>query len=137
MGGTDDPSNLILLSVKEHAIAHAKLYQKYGKHEDYIAFKSLKKQINKEEIFIETSKLGGLNNKGKPKAKEHRSNISKANKGKKSHWFNGDIKKKKKKLSQSMQNNTNSKNHNSSEYRAKQSKAMKKAWERRKKLDNS
>ena len=25
-GGTDDPENLVYLSVKEHAIAHAKLY---------------------------------------------------------------------------------------------------------------
>jgi hypothetical protein len=132
MGGSDDPSNLIVLSIKEHAIAHAKLYLKHGNHKDYLAYKGLRKQIGKEQIFIETSKIGGLNNKNKPKTKAHRSNISQSNKGQASHWQQGDIEKKKENLSKSMQNNTNSKNHKSPEYRKKQSEAMKIAWKKRK-----
>ncbi len=132
MGGSDDPDNLITLSVKEHAIAHAKLYLKYGNEKDYLAYKGLRKQIGKDQIFIETSKIGGLNNKNKPKTKAHRANISESNKGQASHWQKGDIKKKKENLSKSMKKNTNSKNHNSPEYRKKQSEAMKIAWEKRK-----
>jgi len=135
MGGSDNPDNLITLSVKEHAIAHAKLYLKHGNLKDYIAYKGLRKQMGKEEIFIETSKIGGLNNKGKPKTKEHRVNISKSNKGQSSHWLQGDIQKKKENSSKAMKNNTNSKNHNSPEYRKKQSEAMKKAWKERKKRE--
>ena len=34
MGGTDDPSNLIELTVRQHALAHKKLYEKHGKWQD-------------------------------------------------------------------------------------------------------
>ena len=34
MGGTDDPSNLIELSVEEHAEAHKVLFEKYGLKEE-------------------------------------------------------------------------------------------------------
>jgi hypothetical protein len=37
MGGTDDPSNIIELSVKEHSQAHLVLYEQYGKKEDLCA----------------------------------------------------------------------------------------------------
>lgn len=132
MGGTDDPNNIIELSVEEHAQAHLKLYQKHGKQEDYLAWKSLTKQIGHEQIFAETSRIGGLKNKGKLKTEDHKSKISSSNTGKKSHWKKGGVQKKKLKLSSSMKNNMNSKNHSSSEYKAKQSIAMKKAWAKRK-----
>ena len=35
MGGTDEPSNLIELTIEEHAIEHKKLWEKHGKREDY------------------------------------------------------------------------------------------------------
>ena len=60
MGGTDDPSNIIELSVEEHAEAHRVLYEKYGKREDYIAWKGLSGNIGKEDIHREKSALGGL-----------------------------------------------------------------------------
>jgi hypothetical protein len=41
MGGTDDPSNLVELTVEEHAEAHKILWEKYGKLEDYVAWKAL------------------------------------------------------------------------------------------------
>jgi hypothetical protein len=49
MGGTDDPSNLIKLTVEEHADAHKKLYETYGNKFDRIAYLALSKQIGKEE----------------------------------------------------------------------------------------
>jgi len=135
-GGSDDAENLVELSVEEHAEAHRLLYKKYGKRGDYLAWKGLEKQIGKEEIFIETSSIGGLNNKGKLKSKSHKMNISESNKGQKSHWLKGDTDKKKKNLSKAMQNNTNSKNHSSPEYKKHQSQIMKKAWAKRKQKAN-
>lgn len=132
MGGTDHPNNIIELSVEEHAEAHLELYKKHGKQEDYLAWKSLTKQIGHEQIFAETSRIGGLKNKGKLKTEEHKSKISHSNTGSESHWKKGDAQKKKLKLSKSMKNNINSKNHSSAEYKAKQSIAMKKAWAKRK-----
>ena len=132
MGGTDDPENIIELTAEEHAEAHRLLYEQYGKKEDYVAWKGLARQIGREEFFIKTSSIGGSNNKDKPKSKIHKQKISEANKGKKSHWRNGDIEGKKKKLSQSMKGNTNSKNHSSAEYKKKHSEIMKKSWAERK-----
>jgi aspartokinase len=50
MGGTNDPSNLIELSVEEHAEAHRVLFEKYGRKEDELAWKGLAGIIGKEEI---------------------------------------------------------------------------------------
>lgn len=30
-GGSDDPSNIVVLTVEEHAEAHRKLYEKHGR----------------------------------------------------------------------------------------------------------
>lgn len=133
MGGTDDPKNIVELTAQEHAEEHRILYEKYGKQEDYVAWKGLEKQIGKEDFFKKTSSIGGLNNKNKPKSKSHKQKISESNKGHQSHWEKGDIEKKKKKLSKSMQGNSNSKNHSSTKYRKNHSKVMKEAWARRKK----
>lgn len=57
MGGTDDPENLILLSREEHAAAHLKLYEQYGKLEDLGAYYLLSGQT--DEAARVTSSLGG------------------------------------------------------------------------------
>lgn len=49
-GGTDDPSNLVELTVEEHAEAHRLLFEQYGKWQDEIAWKALGGQITKSEI---------------------------------------------------------------------------------------
>lgn len=49
MGGTDDPENLIELTVEEHAEAHRKLYEKHGCWQDYIAWKALSGQITSDD----------------------------------------------------------------------------------------
>lgn len=52
MGGTDDPGNIILVTPGEHANEHRILYEKYGKIEDYLAWKGLSGLIGKEEIIM-------------------------------------------------------------------------------------
>ena len=58
MGGLDIESNLISLTVEEHTQAHKDLYDKYGKQQDYMAWKCLSGQLGKEEILLMRSKLG-------------------------------------------------------------------------------
>jgi len=67
MGGTDDPSNLIELSVEDHAKAHLDLYEKYGNEYDRIAYESLMKRLPKEEIVRQVCRATHL---GKPKNPE-------------------------------------------------------------------
>jgi hypothetical protein len=62
MGGTDDPENLISLTPKEHARAHQDLYEKYGKIEDYLAWKGLEGFIGKEEIIKKIAEENGKRN---------------------------------------------------------------------------
>lgn len=57
-GGSDDPSNLIELTVTEHAEAHRKLYEEHGRREDYVAWKALSGEIGKEEKIHELRKIG-------------------------------------------------------------------------------
>ncbi len=49
-GGTDDPNNLVELSVDDHAEAHRKLYEEYGRWQDYVAWQGLAKLSPKEEL---------------------------------------------------------------------------------------
>jgi hypothetical protein len=69
MGGTDDPSNLIELSVEEHAEAHKKLYEEHGNELDKIAYEALSGMIGQEEVIkkvlSESGKRGGSKGKGK------------------------------------------------------------------------
>lgn len=50
VGGTDDPSNLVELTVEQHAKAHYLLWNQYGRWQDRVAWKALSKLIGKEEI---------------------------------------------------------------------------------------
>jgi hypothetical protein len=61
MGGTNDPENIQLLTVEEHAEAHRKLYEKHGKFEDYLAWKGLIGQISKQDILKEIYRKNGKN----------------------------------------------------------------------------
>lgn len=87
MGGTDDQDNLIELTVEKHAEAHRKLYEQYGKKEDYLAWKGLEGKIGKDEIMREkmslnSSRPGKLNPfYGKKHTQETKDKISKAKKG--------------------------------------------------------
>jgi hypothetical protein len=41
MGGTDDPSNLVEITIEEHAEAHHKLYEQHGLWQDKLAWEGL------------------------------------------------------------------------------------------------
>jgi TPP-dependent indolepyruvate ferredoxin oxidoreductase alpha subunit len=49
VGGTDDESNLVLLTVEEHAEAHKKLWEQHGRWQDKIAWQTLSGQIDIQE----------------------------------------------------------------------------------------
>ena len=58
-GGTDDPSNLVELSIADHAEAHRKLYEEYGRWQDYVAWQGLAKLSPKEELVKRLQSEGG------------------------------------------------------------------------------
>ena len=73
IGGTDEQSNLIELSVEEHANAHKELYEKYNRWQDKVAWQALSGMIGKEEILHEVF----VNmNKGKKLTEEHKAKIN-------------------------------------------------------------
>lgn len=110
MGGSDDPSNLIELTVEEHAEAHRVLFETYGRKEDELAWKGLAGLIEKKELVHELLVMAGKKSrppeghkanlgrkwsdeykknmsaisKGVKKSKEHAENISK---GKSKFWL--------------------------------------------------
>ena len=97
---------------------------------DWVAWKALSEQIGKEEIFLETSSVGGKNNRGKPKSPEHRKKIADAV----SASLEGGVLPEytKEKISKKMVGNTNSHSQKTPEARKRHSEIMKAAWDRRK-----
>jgi hypothetical protein len=59
IGGSDHPSNLIELTIEDHAIAHRHLWKMYGRKEDKIAWLCLSKRIDKEDLIRQRCSLGG------------------------------------------------------------------------------
>jgi len=72
-GGTDDPSNLIELSVEEHAEAHRVLYEQYGRWQDYYAWQGLSGRIGKEDLIRKIQSVAN----SKPKSNETKKKMSK------------------------------------------------------------
>lgn len=64
MGGTDETTNLVWLTIEEHAEAHKKLFEKHNNVFDMIAWKALSGQITMSEASQlakkEGQKLGGI-----------------------------------------------------------------------------
>ena len=99
-GGTDDPSNLVELTILDHAIAHKVLYGLWGRWQDNLAWMSLKEQLNIDEIrriraseankgprsgrrleaTLENGKKGNAVWKGQKHTEEAKASISKSNK---------------------------------------------------------
>lgn len=50
-GGTNDESNIVFLTIEEHALAHKELFEKYGRWQDKIAWQMLSGMIGKEEAI--------------------------------------------------------------------------------------
>ena len=75
MGGSDDPSNLIELTVEEHAEAHKKLFEQHGLWQDRIAWQALTGQIGLDEAIQEAR---GAANRGKKRTPEQIERIRQA-----------------------------------------------------------
>lgn len=102
MGGSDDSSNLIELTVEEHAEAHRKLWEEHGNEYDKIAWLSLTNQIDNAEArilaVIEWNKNRIISDETKEKMSEsmkkyysnpeNREKASKATKDGVKHWWN-------------------------------------------------
>ena len=62
-GGTDDPSNIVELTIDQHAEAHRILWEKHGRWEDELAYKGLAGLMSKQDIVArqlsEAGKKGG------------------------------------------------------------------------------
>lgn len=63
IGGTDDPSNLVELTVEEHAEAHRLLWEEHNRIEDYYAWQGLLGNIVHNEIFLELMKSDQIRSK--------------------------------------------------------------------------
>lgn len=99
MGGSDNSSNIVELTIEEHAEAHRKLYEEYGHWQDKLAYKMLSGQISAAEATKEAQRNGqierwskytseersmlksGKNNPmyGKTLSENHKTTIGKAN----------------------------------------------------------
>ena len=78
MGGTDDVSNLVKLTVEEHALAHKKLYEDHGNYQDFIAWKALSGQIT----YAQATKLAQkLRDTSYMQTKEYKDKMSKSKLG--------------------------------------------------------
>lgn len=83
MGGTDDPSNLVEISIEKHAELHKQLWEDLGYDEDRLAWRALSGMLGKEEIILESQSIGGKksfeNKLGIHNPSYDRSEVSKAN----------------------------------------------------------
>lgn len=65
MGGTDDPLNIVELTVAEHAEAHKKLYEEHGHLQDKLAWQGLLGLISTAEI-VHTLQSEGMKGSKNP-----------------------------------------------------------------------
>lgn len=68
MGGTDEPENLVTVTVTQHAMFHFCNFQLWGNVEDYVAYRGLSGQISEAEFLAEKFKIFGI--LGAQKSKE-------------------------------------------------------------------
>jgi len=80
-GGSDDPSNLVVLSVTQHAMWHFAEWQRKGNKEDKIAWQALAKMIGKEEAIRQAAGIGGSRSKGKKRDPEVVKRIANSRRG--------------------------------------------------------
>jgi hypothetical protein len=70
MGGKNDPSNIIELTVEEHAEAHRILWEEHNRWQDYIAWKTLSGQMTMDEAKHEATRRGQLNSAEKNRGRK-------------------------------------------------------------------
>jgi hypothetical protein len=77
-GGSDDPSNIKVVTIAEHAEEHRKLFARYGRWQDELAWKALLGQVDKEAAIREVCRRNGLSRRGiklGPMSPEHRGRL--------------------------------------------------------------
>lgn len=81
MGGTDDPENLVVVTVEQHAKLHKQLWEDLGYWEDYAAWQGLSGMMGSEEIiqFLITGERH--HQYGKPRTDDVKKKISEKRKG--------------------------------------------------------
>lgn len=90
-GGTDDPSNLIYLTVEEHAEAHRLLFEQHGCWQDELAWLALSGHIGKEEINRTKSSEGAKKQWQDSAHRQKISNIMKETMTGREPWNKGKI----------------------------------------------
>jgi hypothetical protein len=109
MGGSDDPSNLISLTVEEHAEEHKKLWEKYGHWQDKIAYDMLSGQIGLDDA-IQAAR--GAANRGRKRTPEQIARIKEAAlKREARHRVDGTLERKRKNTSKAMKGYKKSAEH--------------------------
>jgi hypothetical protein len=98
IGGKNDPSNLIELTIPEHAEAHRKLYEEHGRWQDRIAWKTLSGSINFAEA---TRQAQSMDNIGKKTVRRLEATIENAIKGTEAWTGSHHTKESKKRMSKS------------------------------------
>lgn len=63
MGGTDDPSNIVIVTIEEHANLHKQLWEDLHCWQDFVAWKMLSGQITKAEAIKLAQSEGAKNRK--------------------------------------------------------------------------
>lgn len=58
-GGTDDPSNLEIITIEVHAERHRILYEQHGRYQDKDAWQALSGIIKRQDIILESQRRGG------------------------------------------------------------------------------
>jgi hypothetical protein len=84
MGGSDDPENLIELSIEEHAEAHRKLYEEHGRWQDKVAWQGLLGLIGYDDILREMNAARRGENHpfyGQPRSESTKQKISESLQG--------------------------------------------------------
>ena len=76
-GGTNDPENLVYLTVEQHAEAHKKLYEEHGRWQDQIAHRMLSGQMSAYEATIDAIKKTQTGRVHSEKEKKLRSEYAK------------------------------------------------------------
>jgi len=87
MGGSDDPSNLIELTIEDHAEAHRILFEQHGKKEDFYAWQGLLGNIGKEDILKGIMGSKEMREHLSKKSKEYWNNLSEEEKIEKKNKF--------------------------------------------------
>ncbi len=83
-GGSNDPSNIVSLTVQEHAEAHRLLWEKHGLTADFVAWKMLSgKNDEAEQARLELAKEGFVNFLKSERSDSWKQNISKSLQGRK------------------------------------------------------